>query len=328
MIVSLFELSRTYKFLVMFLLVAVSAYVTFYYHHVLGTGTIFTHFFYIPIVLACIWWKKRGLVVVILLSGILLGSHTLFRGTETYVNNLMRIIIFFLVAAVSILLSQGIASARQRAEENRKWYETLFQTARTALFILGDDAVIDLANVECEALTGFRKDELENARTLFDLLPNGQKRKASVYYYHIKKGKFYRYNFVEVRLRKKDGKERDIRLALTLIPHTSKIIASLHDLTEWKAAMEEQKRLKTELGKILSKVLSGYLPICAWCKRIRDEAGKWNSLESYIHEHTEADFTHTICPDCARELYPDLIDDIEEETHLPIQSRPDSPPKA
>jgi K+-sensing histidine kinase KdpD len=50
------------------------------------------------------------------------------------------------------------------------------------------------------------------------------------------------------------------------------------------------------------RVLSGLLPICAWCKRVRDEKGQWQQLEAYIHDHSEADFTHGMCPECAREL--------------------------
>ena len=50
------------------------------------------------------------------------------------------------------------------------------------------------------------------------------------------------------------------------------------------------------------RVLSGLLPICAWCKKIRDDNGYWNQVETYIRERSEADFSHGICPDCvARE---------------------------
>jgi K+-sensing histidine kinase KdpD len=50
------------------------------------------------------------------------------------------------------------------------------------------------------------------------------------------------------------------------------------------------------------RVLSGLLPICAWCKRVRDEQDQWQQLEAYIHDHSEADFTHGLCPDCARKM--------------------------
>ncbi len=55
-----------------------------------------------------------------------------------------------------------------------------------------------------------------------------------------------------------------------------------------------------------NKTLKGFLPICASCKKIRDDQGFWNQIESYIRAHSEAEFSHSICPDCAKELYPDF----------------------
>jgi hypothetical protein len=57
------------------------------------------------------------------------------------------------------------------------------------------------------------------------------------------------------------------------------------------------------------KVLSGFLPICASCKKIRDDNGYWNQIESYIKEHSEAEFSHGICPECAQKLYPEFVKD-------------------
>src|SRR4051812_22858998 len=54
------------------------------------------------------------------------------------------------------------------------------------------------------------------------------------------------------------------------------------------------------------KVLEGILPVCAHCKKIRDEHQEWNQIEEYIHKRTHVDFTHTICPDCGLKLYGDL----------------------
>jgi hypothetical protein len=56
------------------------------------------------------------------------------------------------------------------------------------------------------------------------------------------------------------------------------------------------------------KVLRGRLPICMWCKRIRDEGGSWQKLETYIAKHSEADFSHSLCPECKQEHYGDLFD--------------------
>ncbi len=54
------------------------------------------------------------------------------------------------------------------------------------------------------------------------------------------------------------------------------------------------------------KLLSGLLPICASCKKIRNDKGYWEQIEKYIHNHSDAKFSHGICPDCLKKLYPDF----------------------
>jgi hypothetical protein len=54
------------------------------------------------------------------------------------------------------------------------------------------------------------------------------------------------------------------------------------------------------------KSLSGLLPICAGCKKIRDDKGYWSQVESYVQAHSEAKFTHGLCPDCIKKYYPEL----------------------
>ncbi|MCU0794151.1 MAG: response regulator [Opitutaceae bacterium] len=67
------------------------------------------------------------------------------------------------------------------------------------------------------------------------------------------------------------------------------------------------------------KVLHGLLPICCSCKKIHDESGKWEQLESYISAHTDAKFTHTYCPSCARQYFPGMVDEngLVREHRLP-----------
>ena len=72
------------------------------------------------------------------------------------------------------------------------------------------------------------------------------------------------------------------------------IIIILEDITSLKKALADVK------------TLSGLLPICSHCKKIRDDKGYWTQIESYIHENSEATFSHGICQDCAKKLYPDL----------------------
>ena len=68
-----------------------------------------------------------------------------------------------------------------------------------------------------------------------------------------------------------------------------------------KQAMDRERALRMELEAALAQVkqLSGLLPICSWCKKIRDERGEWNQLEAYLSTRSEVDFTHGVCPDCA-----------------------------
>jgi len=70
--------------------------------------------------------------------------------------------------------------------------------------------------------------------------------------------------------------------------------------------IEKNRELEEALGKV--KQLSGLLPICASCKKIRDDKGYWNQIESYIKEHSEAEFSHGICPECLKKLYPDYLE--------------------
>lgn len=82
-----------------------------------------------------------------------------------------------------------------------------------------------------------------------------------------------------------------------------------HNITERKqmeeALVSEKNKLQEALLEI--KELSGMLPICSFCKKIRDDKGYWNQIESYIRDHSAVEFSHSICPDCTKKLYPDFI---------------------
>ena len=86
------------------------------------------------------------------------------------------------------------------------------------------------------------------------------------------------------------------------------VLGMYMDITARKQTEAERDRLIRELQEALANVksLTGLLPICAGCKKIRDDNGYWNQVESYIQTHSEARFTHGLCPDCIKEHYPDL----------------------
>jgi GGDEF domain-containing protein len=100
----------------------------------------------------------------------------------------------------------------------------------------------------------------------------------------------------------------------TCIEDPYRVIFRELDKTNQKLSVEVETRKKAEaeLVKALADVkkLSGLLPICASCKNIRDDQGYWRQIEFFIRDHSEADFSHGICPDCVRKMYPEIADDI------------------
>lgn len=75
--------------------------------------------------------------------------------------------------------------------------------------------------------------------------------------------------------------------------------------------MMELRRINAELKEALFtvKTLSGMIPICANCKKVRDDKGCWHQIEEYIRNHSEVEFSHGVCPDCSRQLYPEFVKD-------------------
>jgi PAS domain S-box-containing protein len=107
------------------------------------------------------------------------------------------------------------------------------------------------------------------------------------------------------------GDIRWIHLRTTLIrDEQGKVLAIegiASDITEKKQEEMERKQLIRELKKALAEVktLTGLLPICSFCKKVRDDSGYWQQIESYLTEHSELFFTHGLCPDCLRHHYPE-----------------------
>ena len=93
------------------------------------------------------------------------------------------------------------------------------------------------------------------------------------------------------------------------------IVQSFQDITERKLVEDANKNLINKLENAFDKVntLSGLLPICFSCKNIRDDKGYWKKIESYIRSHSKVEFSHSICPDCARELYPEFYNGVVEK---------------
>jgi PAS domain S-box-containing protein len=107
----------------------------------------------------------------------------------------------------------------------------------------------------------------------------------------------------------KNGRTLEVWLTLTALKDSRAEVVAVasteRDITERKK-IEREKEQYLQEALVKLKVLGGMLPICASCKKIRDDQGYWNQIESYIRDHSQAEFSHSLCPHCAKTLYPNL----------------------
>jgi hypothetical protein len=95
------------------------------------------------------------------------------------------------------------------------------------------------------------------------------------------------------------------------------VLLTLVDIDELKQTVAERERLISELKEAFARVhqLSGLLPICAWCKKIRNDKGYWEQLESYITNHSEALFSHGMCNECEEKSIKEFEEYKEKSGH-------------
>jgi PAS domain S-box-containing protein len=183
---------------------------------------------------------------------------------------------------------------RQAAEETLKQTRETFRLALKEIPVIilatDDDGSVVFFNSEFEQVGGYDARDMaadpELLQSLFQGDPGEVKLEPEA--------------SSECRFRSKDGSEKTVYWS-----HVSKY-PPMPGWKSWKVGVDITE-LKATQARI--KVLSGLLPICASCYKIRDDKGYWKRLESYIHEHSEANFTHGVCPTCSRKLYPEAHKD-------------------
>jgi PAS domain S-box-containing protein len=199
---------------------------------------------------------------------------------------------------------------RKRAEEvlreSEERFRTIFENSSAAMAILDRDTTISMVNKEyCKRSLYEEEDVIGKSWTT--LIPPGDLERLKEYNRKRlidPKSAPERYEFTFYR---KDGELRHSLMSVAIIPTSQNIVCSFVDITDLKLAEKERENLITELRDALSKIktLSGMLPICTSCKKIRDDKGYWSQIESYIKHHSEAEFSHSICPECAKNMYPE-----------------------
>lgn len=157
-------------------------------------------------------------------------------------------------------------------------------------------------NNGAEKMYGYSESEALSMNIL-QLVPQDKKEETEQYLKRIASGNIIE-SFETQRI-SKSGNLLDVWLIVTCLKDASGSIDSIATTERDITHIKNELRAKEKEVKILR----GFLPICASCKEIRDVQGFWHQIESYIRDHSEAEFTHSICPKCSKKLYPELYED-------------------
>jgi len=149
---------------VMAILLAGSCLLTYYFHAVLRTGIIFTHFFYIPIILASLWWGRRGTAVAFFLAVFLIVSDTLFAVDAVNVDDYLRALMFILISVVVAMLSEHIATKEQESKRAYGELAQIFNTAGDGMWVIDKEFNIVRINDRLCTLCGVSKAETVNKK--------------------------------------------------------------------------------------------------------------------------------------------------------------------
>ena len=206
-----------------------------------------------------------------------------------------------------IAARMGRLVSRKRAEEmiteSEQRYRSLFEDSRDAIYTSSRDGIILDANEAALELFGYSRSELIGMHIGEIYVARDDRRK---FQQEIEDKGSVR-NF-EVLLRKKDSSIMNCLYTSSIRKSAQGEIIGyhsiVHDITELKRIEEERQDLIEELRLALEniKTLRGLVPICASCKKIRDDKGYWNRIEEYIEAHSEAVFSHGLCPECQKRL--------------------------
>ncbi len=172
--------------------------------------------------------------------------------------------------------------------------------------------LFEWTNEQLQEMVGYTAEELHGKSTRM-LYPSEEEfQRAGKEYNLMKDNKGI--GVLETFWQRKDGQVINILLSAALYDGSdlsSGLIVTILDISDRKNMELEREKLIEQLQETIDeiKTLSGLLPICASCKKIRDDKGYWNKIELYLMDHTEAEFSHSICPDCTKRLYPELDDE-------------------
>jgi len=252
---------------------------------------------------------RETATAMLLLSGIAIwGTLSGFGpfARETQNASLLLLQSFMGVMAVMTLALAAGVSERRRAEEARAYVASIVDSSEDAIIGKTLEGIVVSWNRGAERIFGYTAEEVLGQPVTM-LIPPDRSDEEPKNIERLRRGE--RIEHFETVRRRKDGEEIDVSLTISPVKDETGTIIGIskiaRDITERQRVKEELERLVRDLMDALAQVktLHGLLPICASCKKIRTDEGYWQSIETYIQQHSEASFTHGICPVCKEKLY-------------------------
>ncbi|MBF0558646.1 MAG: PAS domain-containing protein [Nitrospirae bacterium] len=236
------------------------------------------------------------------------GNEIIVEVSAYPIKNEDSEIIRFVHVSKDITERKRLEQALRDSEER---YRSLIEQSVDGIFMFDVETKNILeANQSFQNLLGYGPDDISHL-TIYDLVAHPKDDIDAKIQQMINMDKYF---IGERNYRKKDGTLLSVEASASHIRHKGRSVFFLvfRDISQRKQLEREREKLILELQAALANVrqLSGLLPICAGCKKIRDDGGYWQQIESYIREHSEAKFTHGFCPECLTKLYPEYYDNM------------------
>jgi PAS domain S-box-containing protein len=204
-------------------------------------------------------------------------------------------------------LKEELDYYKQSARRSKDLINEVFEHSHSVMLIVEPDSgnLID-ANIAACNYYGYSKEQMKSMKIYSINISTPLQIKSE-----MEKAKKEKREYFLFKHRLFSGEIRDVEVYSGPMPLNGKkyLFSIIYDITERIKTEREKEELIKKLEKALNeiKTLKGIVPICASCKKIRDDKGYWTQLEEYLLEHSDAELSHGLCPDCMNRLYPDFV---------------------
>ena len=138
--------SERQRVIILMALLAISVFLAYYFHAVLMLGTVFSHFFYIPIILTALWWEKRSILVALFLGGLVIVGTLFFSPELLTLNDYARVLVFVAIAFVVASLSEQLKRREQEVKKQRDLMQRYLDVTGVLFVVINPDHTIRLIN--------------------------------------------------------------------------------------------------------------------------------------------------------------------------------------